>query len=97
MEKHSKAYFINLAHQLRFDLSDKEAQDIVDEFSILIDQINILNTIDTTGVEPMVYPFEETTSFMREDLVDHVLSAQEALKNAPSSKNGFFITKKVVL
>jgi aspartyl-tRNA(Asn)/glutamyl-tRNA(Gln) amidotransferase subunit C len=97
MEKHSKAYFKNLAHQLRFDLTDKEAQDIVEEFSILIDQMNLLNAIDTNGIEPMVYPFEEPSSFMREDVVDHVLSAQEALKNAPSSKNGFFITKKVVL
>ncbi len=97
MEKQPKSYFINLAHQLRFDLSDKEAQDIADEFSVLIDQMDLLNKIDTQGVEPMVYPFEEPTSFMREDEVNHVLSAQEALKNAPSTKNGFFVTKKVVL
>lgn len=97
MEKHSKAYFKNLAQQLRFELTDSEAQDIADEFSVLIDQMNLLNTIETEGVQPMVYPFEEATTFMREDVVDHVLSAQEALKNAPTSKNGFFITKKVVL
>ncbi|KAF0224393.1 MAG: aspartyl/glutamyl-tRNA(Asn/Gln) amidotransferase subunit C [Erysipelotrichaceae bacterium] len=97
MEKQSKSYFIHLAHQLRFDLGDKEAQDITDEFNILIDQMDLLNKIDTQGVEPMVYPFEEPTSFMREDVVNHVLSALEALKNAPSSKNGFFVTKKVVL
>lgn len=97
MEKHTKAYFKYLAQQIRFDLTDQEAQDIADEFSILIDQMNLLNTIDTTGIEPMIYPFEAPTTFMREDVVDHVLSVQEALKNAPSSKNGFFVTKKVVL
>jgi len=97
MEQRNKSYFIHLAHQLRFDLSDQEAQDIVDEFKILIDQMDLLNKIDTTGVEPMVYPFEEPTSFMREDVANHVLNAQEALLNAPSSKNGFFVTKKVVL
>ena len=34
--------------------------------------------------EPMVYPFEEETSFLREDEVGHVLSQQEALENAKS-------------
>lgn len=97
MEKHTPAYFKNLAKQLRFDLTDKEAQAIADEFSVLIDQMSLLDRIDTDSVDPMVYPFEKPTSFMREDVPDQVLSAQEALKNAPSAKNGFFVTKKVVL
>jgi len=97
MEKHTPAYFKSLAKQLRFELTDAEAKNIADEFSVLIDQMNLLNTIDTTEVEPMVYPFEEPTTFMREDVADQVLPVQEALRNAPSSKNGFFVTKKVVL
>ncbi len=97
MEKHTPAYFKSLAKQLRFELTDEEAQNIADEFGILINQMNLLNAIDTENVQPMVYPFETPTSFMREDVADQVLSAQEALKNAPSSKNGFFVTKKVVL
>ena len=97
MEKHNPAYFKSLAKQLRFELTDEEAQNISDEFEILINQMNLLNAIDTQNVTPMVYPFEEPTSFMREDVADQVLSASDALKNAPSSKNGFFVTKKVVL
>lgn len=97
MEKHTPDYFKSLAKQLRFELTDEEALSIADEFTVLINQMNLLNAIDTQGVEPMVYPIEEATSFMREDVADQILSAQEALKNAPSSKNGFFVTKKVVL
>jgi len=97
MEKHTPAYFKSLAKQLRFELTDAEAKNIADEFSVLIHQMNLLNDIDTTQVEPMVYPFEEPTTFMRDDVVDQVLPVQEALRNAPSSKNGFFVTKKVVL
>lgn len=97
MEKHTPAYFKNLAKQLRFELTDAEAQAIADEFSVLIDQMSLLDHIDTASVEPMVYPFEEATSFLRDDEPNQVLSAQDALKNAPSSKNGFFVTKKVVL
>ena len=86
----------DLANQLRFSLSDAEAQDIKNEFDVLIDQMDLLNKIDTEGIEPMVYPFDEETSFMREDVADQVLPVQEVLKNAPKTKNGFFVTQKVV-
>ena len=88
--------FKELANQLRFSLSDAEAQDIKNEFDVLIDQMDLLNKIDTEGVEPMVYPFYEETNFMREDVADQVLPVQEVLKNAPKTKNGFFVTQKVV-
>ncbi len=88
--------FKELANQLRFSLSDAEAQDIKHEFDVLIDQMDLLNKIDTEGIEPMVYPFDEETSFMREDVADQVLPVQEVLKNAPKTKNGFFVTQKVV-
>ena len=88
--------FKDLANQLRFSLSDAEAQDIKNEFDVLIDQMDLLNKIDTEGVEPMVYPFVEETKFMREDVADQVLPVQEVVKNAPKTKNGFFVTQKVV-
>ena len=88
--------FKDLANQLRFSLSDAEAQDIKNEFDVLIDQMDLLNKIDTEGIEPMVYPFDEETSFMREDVAYQVLPVQEVLKNAPKTKNGFFVTQKVV-
>ena len=88
--------FKDLANQLRFSLSDAEAHDIKNEFDVLIDQMDLLNKIDTEGIEPMVYPFDEETSFMREDVADQVLPVQEVLKNAPKTKNGFFVTQKVV-
>lgn len=88
--------FKDLANQLRFSLSDAEAQDIKNEFDVLIDQMDLLNKIDTEVIEPMVYPFDEETSYMREDVADQVLPVQEVLKNAPKTKNGFFVTQKVV-
>ena len=88
--------FKDLANQLRFSLSDAEAQDIKNEFDVLISQMRLLDKINTEQVEPMVYPFDEETSFMREDVADQVLPVQEVLKNAPKAKNGFFVTQKVV-
>jgi aspartyl-tRNA(Asn)/glutamyl-tRNA(Gln) amidotransferase subunit C len=97
MDKHSPQYFKHLALQLRFELTDAEAKDIANEFDVLIDQLQLLEAIDTTSVEPLVYPFEAPTTFLRDDEPTQVLSPAEALKNAPQQINGFFVTKKVVV
>ena len=88
--------FKALALQCRFELNDEEAQDIKNEFDVLISQMRLLEKIDTDNIEPMVYPFETANHFLREDVVENVLPIKEVLKNAPKEKNGFFVTQKVV-
>lgn len=96
MEKKDAAYFKKLAHNLMFELNDQEAQELVEEFETLTKQLALLEAIDTTGVEEMIYPFEEETSFIREDVVSNVISQKEALANASKSKQGHFVVPKVV-
>lgn len=96
MEKKDAAYFKKLANKLMFNLNDQEAQELVEEFETLTKQLELLEAIDTTGVEEMIYPFEEETSFIREDVVSNVISQKEALENAPKSKQGHFVVPKVV-
>lgn len=91
-----RAYFRKLARQLMFDLSDQEADDIIQEFSTLIRQLQLLEKIDTTGVEPMVYPFEEPTRFLREDEVTQVADREEALGCAPKVRECHILVPKVV-
>lgn len=95
-EKKDATYFKSLAHQLMFDLSDAEAEDIVQEFNTLNSQLELLDAIDTEGVEPMVYPFEDETSFLREDEVSHVISQEEALANVDKKIEGHFVLPRVV-
>ena len=90
------AYFKKLAHQIMFDLSDEEAQDIAKEFDTLQKQLSLLEAIDTTNVEEMIYPFEMPTTFLREDVIENVCSQQDALKNAKDSAGGHFVVPKVV-
>ncbi len=96
MNPYEPAYFKLLAAQLRFSLSDAEASDIADEFGILLDQMKLLDKIDTEGVVEMIYPIEEETTFLREDIVGHTFSVDEALSNAPRKTNDYFVTVKVV-
>ncbi|SJZ33832.1 Asp-tRNA(Asn)/Glu-tRNA(Gln) amidotransferase subunit GatC [Anaerorhabdus furcosa] len=92
----SKEYLRHLAHQCMFDCSDDELDEIQEEFMILEKQMELLNQVDTEGVEPMVYPFEMETTFLRMDEVVNVLSEEEALANAAKTKNGHILVPKVV-
>ncbi len=95
-EKKDAAYFKQLAHQLMFDLSDEEAQSIVDEFDVLTKQMQLLDAVNTDGVEEMIYPFEDETTYIRPDEVTHVISQEDALKNVDKKIEGHFVLPKVV-
>ena len=95
-EKKDAAYFKQLAHQLMFDLSDEEAQNIVDEFDVLQKQLQLLDAVNTDGVEEMVYPFEQETTFLRDDVTSNVITQDEAMSNVTKKLEGHFMLPKVV-
>jgi aspartyl-tRNA(Asn)/glutamyl-tRNA(Gln) amidotransferase subunit C len=96
MNRYEPEYFKLLAKQMRFYLSDAEATDIANEFGVLLDQMSLLEKIDTEGVEEMIYPIEDETTFLREDVVGHTFTVEEAMVNAPRKANDHFVTVKVV-
>ena len=60
-----------------FDLSDEEAESIVKEFSTLEGQMALMDAVNTGQLmEEMVYPFEDGTSYLREDKVSPMSSAR---------------------
>lgn len=96
METFSSAYFKKLAHDIMFDVNEQEISELQEEFKILLEQIDVLNEIQTAGVEEMVYPFEEETGFLREDVIDNVITQDEALSNVKNVKAGHVHVPKVV-
>lgn len=96
MEKFSTEYFRKLANDLKFDLSDQEIEELKKDFIEVEKQVELFDTINTDGIEPMVYPFETPTFFLREDEVDEVLDQSDALKNAPDARMGHIHVPKVV-
>jgi len=91
-----KATILALATELNFSLSEDEVNNIHIEFESLINLLGLLEKIDTTHVEPMVYPFEMPLTQMREDKVDHEITQAEALMNAHVQKEGYVLVPKVV-
>ncbi len=95
-EKKDREYFRKLAHQLMFDLSDEEADGIVKEFGELETQMSLLDQVNTDDTEEMIYPFEQATSFLRDDVVTNVISQADAMKNVKKNLEGHFVLPKVV-
>ena len=96
MEKFSTEYFHKLANDLKFDLSDEEIEELKKDFIAVEKQVSLFEKVDTQGVEPMVYPFETPTVFLREDVVSDVLTQEEALKNVKDVRMGHVHVPKVV-
>lgn len=96
METLNKEYLKKLANQLMFDLSDTEVEELQEDFKVLLEQIALLDNVDTSDVKEMVYPFETATTYLRADNVDHVISQKEALANAGSVLAGHVHVPKVV-
>lgn len=96
MEKFSKEMLKKLANQVMFDLSDSECEELQEEFETYLRQLDLLNKIDTEGVEEMVYPFETPTVFIRDDENIHTISQSDAMKNVPNSSENYVVVPKVV-
>lgn len=96
MEKFSTAYFKKLANQIMLDLSESEIEELKEDFKKLTKQMELLDKIDTSEIEEMVYPFDDDTFYLREDEITNVISKEEALMNAPKVLNDQIIVPKVV-
>ena len=78
------------------DLSDEEIEELKKDFVAVEEQVSLFEKVDTEGVEPMVYPFEAPTTFLREDVVSDLLTQEEALTNVKDARMGHVHVPKVV-
>ena len=85
------------ANNLMFDLTDDEVDSLIKDFESLFRQINEIRKLEGIDeVEPMVFPFDVTTDFLREDVEVEPLSAEEVLQNAKDVQDGQIKLPKVV-
>lgn len=61
----------------------------------IVGYMDILNQVDTTGVEPMYSPMKEVAP-PRKDEVRQTLSVGEVLENAPKRQGNFFAVPPVI-
>ena len=76
-------------------LSEEEKEQAKKDMGAMLDYIDKLNELDTTGVEPMSHVFPVNNVF-REDVVTNGDGSKETLSNAPAQKDGGFKVPKTI-
>ena len=79
----------------KLELSEEEKEKAKKDMGSMLDYIDKLNELDTTGVEPMSHEFPVQNVF-REDVVVNGDDRENILKNAPEEKDGSFVVPKTV-
>lgn len=93
--KVSKKEVEHIADLSRLAIPENQMDKLTDQFNEILGYADILEKIDTTGIEPTPYVLPVNNQF-REDVVVEGVSHEEALKNAPEVSNGGFKVPKVI-
>lgn len=83
--------YVGILAKLELDCEEKEQAQ--KDMGRMLDYIDKLNELDTSGVEPMSHVFPVQNVF-REDVVINGDGSEETLKNAPQEKNTMFVVPK---
>ena len=85
--------YVGILAKLELSAGEKEAART--DMGRMLDYIDKLNELDTSGVEPMSHIFPVNNMF-REDVVTNGDDRDNILKNAPEKKDGSFKVPKTV-
>lgn len=79
----------------RITLTEDEEKKVGAELQDILTYIDMLNELDTDGVEAMSHCFP-VTNVMREDEVQPSMTPEEITANAPEEQDGCFVVPKTV-
>lgn len=79
----------------RLYLSDEQKEKAREDLSDILDYVEKLNELDTTGMPEMSHPFEAVNCF-REDEVTGKDDRENLLSNAPDRRGSYFKVFKTV-
>ena len=79
----------------KLELTPKEREAARHDMEEMLDYIDELNELDTTGIEPMSHVFAVTNVF-REDEITNGDGSEQTLSNAPVAKEGGFVVPKTI-
>ena len=77
----------------KLELSDEEKEQAKKDMGSMLDYIDKLAELDTTGIEPLSHVFPVQNVF-REDVVTNGDESGKTLKNAPGEKDNMFMVPK---
>lgn len=91
-----------IARLARLELSDDQSNVMHSELNQVIDLIKTLQSVDTTGVEPLTHPLSALTEVelrLREDVplpTNDIARRDQLMSNAPAQDQGLFLVPRVI-
>ena len=97
MKTVDKTLLKEAANKLLFDMDDSQYETLLEEFSVVLKQMELISEIEGVDeAKPMVFPFEVSTDYLREDVASEPTNRDEILKNASDVVDGQIRLPKVV-
>lgn len=84
-----------IAHLARLEVRPEEETDLLQSLNGVLTWMEQLNEVDTTGVEPLTHITDET-NVLRDDVIGHHLTREQAFANAPQHDEQYFEVPKVL-
>ena len=84
-----------IARLARLGLTEAEVEKLQEQLSLLLENFEVLQQVDTTDVPPTAQSIDLQT-VMRDDEVAESLPPEQILANAPQKDGGFFRVQAVL-
>jgi aspartyl-tRNA(Asn)/glutamyl-tRNA(Gln) amidotransferase subunit C len=84
-----------IAHLARIEITEAEASQTLGELNNIFRMIERLQSVDTTGIEPMSHPLGGGQR-LRADEAAQTGIREAALANAPAQQAGLYLVPKVI-
>ncbi len=84
-----------IAHLARLAIDDKDVPEYATNLSNILELVEQMSAVDTTGVEPMAHPLE-LAQRLREDEVSESNQREHFQECAPKVERGLYLVPKVI-
>lgn len=84
----------HVAKLARLELTEEEKEMFTHQLGDVLEHVEKMNEVDTTGVEPMNHPMD-FYNVMREDKKIYENTREELMQNAPDVEGEFFKVPKI--
>ena len=84
-----------IARLCRIKIEEKDTETVSAELNSVLDWIDELNEVDTSGIEPLANITGHKLPLRKDNLLDGGYS-EKILRNAPENSSGFFVVPKVI-
>ena len=84
-----------IARLARLEIGEDEVEKYRSDISNILELVEQMEAVDTSGVEPMTHPFDATLR-LREDQVTEENQRDKFQAIAPNSQDGLYLVPKVI-